>query len=88
MRLRRHFGDTARSTRRGRATPASIVAAGTVIPEKTVIEPNSLVVGVPGKTRRKLGPEDEQMILRYARNYLDYTQTYLNERRLKTENPG
>jgi len=66
----------------------SIIAAGTVIPEDTVIEPNSLVVGVPGKIRRKLTPEDEEMILHYARNYLDYTQTYLNERRLKTENPG
>ena len=66
----------------------SIIAAGTVIPEKTIIEPNSLVVGVPGKVRRKLGPDDDEMILGYARNYLDYTQTYLNERRLKTENPG
>jgi carbonic anhydrase/acetyltransferase-like protein (isoleucine patch superfamily) len=67
---------------------SSIVAAGTVIPEKMVIEPNSLVIGVPGKVRRKLGPQDEETILRYARNYLDYTQTYLNERLLKTENPG
>ena len=66
----------------------SIIAAGTVIPEKTVIEPNSLVIGVPGKVRKKLGQPDEEMILRYARNYLDYTQIYLNERRLKTENPG
>lgn len=66
----------------------SIVAAGTVIPEKMVIEPNSLVIGVPGKVRRKLGPTDVEMILRYARNYLDYTQIYLNERRLKSENPG
>ncbi|HWY71578.1 MAG TPA: gamma carbonic anhydrase family protein [Terriglobales bacterium] len=66
----------------------SIIAAGTVIPESTVIEANSLVVGVPGKMRRKLGAQDEELILRYARNYLDYTQTYLNERRLKTENPG
>lgn len=66
----------------------SIVAAGTVIPEKTLIEPNSLVVGVPGKIRRKLGPDDEEMILRYARNYLDYTQAYLKERRLKAESPG
>ena len=57
----------------------SIVAAGTVIPENTVIEPNSLVMGVPGKVRKKLN--DEEMILRYARNYLDYTQTYLQEQR-------
>lgn len=59
----------------------SIVAAGTVIPENVVIEPGSLVMGVPGKVRKKLALEDEEMILRYARNYLDYTQTYLAERR-------
>jgi carbonic anhydrase/acetyltransferase-like protein (isoleucine patch superfamily) len=58
----------------------SIVAAGTVVPENAVIEPNSLVVGVPGKHRKKLGPADEETILRYARNYLDYTRTYLAER--------
>ena len=58
----------------------SIIAAGTVIPENMVIEPNSLVMGVPGKVRKKLNAKDEEMILRYARNYLDYTQTYLNER--------
>jgi carbonic anhydrase/acetyltransferase-like protein (isoleucine patch superfamily) len=66
----------------------SIIAAGTVIPEGVVIEPNSLVMGVPGKVRKQLRPEDEEMILRYARNYLDYTQTYLAERRTRTENPG
>ncbi|MBV9073052.1 MAG: gamma carbonic anhydrase family protein [Acidobacteria bacterium] len=58
----------------------SIVAAGTVIPEGMVIEPNSLVMGVPGKVRKKLTTEGEEMILRYARNYLEYTQTYLRER--------
>ena len=61
----------------------SIIAAGTVIAEDTIIEPNSLVMGVPGKVRKQLRPEDEEMILRYARNYLDYTQTYLAERRAK-----
>lgn len=58
----------------------SIVAAGTVVPENTVIEANSLVMGVPGKVRRKLAAQDEEMILQYARNYLDYTLSYLQER--------
>ena len=66
------------NTRIGRG---SIIAAGTVIPEGIVIPPNSLVMGVPGKVKKQLKPEDEEMILRYARNYLDYTQTYLQERR-------
>src|ERR1700735_3175756 len=55
----------------------SIIAAGAVIPEHTVIPPNSLVAGVPGKVRRTLGPEDRELILKYARNYLDYTAIYL-----------
>jgi carbonic anhydrase/acetyltransferase-like protein (isoleucine patch superfamily) len=58
----------------------SIVAAGAVIPEQTVIPPNSLVTGVPGKIRRTLGDEDRKMILKYAQNYLDYTEIYLNEK--------
>jgi carbonic anhydrase/acetyltransferase-like protein (isoleucine patch superfamily) len=59
----------------------SIVAAGTLIPEGTVIEPASLVMGVPGKVRRKLSDQDQEAILRYARNYLGYRETYLAESR-------
>ena len=58
----------------------SIIAAGTLIPEKTVVEPESLWMGSPGKFRRKLGPEDQETILRYARNYLGYKDEYLKER--------
>ncbi len=57
----------------------SIVAAGAVIPEQTVIPPNSLVAGVPGKIRRTLGDEDRALILKYSQNYLDYTAIYLKE---------
>ena len=57
----------------------SIIAAGAVIPEQTVIPPNSLVAGVPGKIRRTLGEEDRATILKYAKNYLDYTAIYLAE---------
>jgi len=57
----------------------SIIAAGTLIPEKTVVEPESLWMGSPGKFRRKLGPEDQETILRYARNYLGYREEYLRE---------
>src|SRR5574337_732229 len=58
----------------------SIIAAGTLIPEKTVVEPGSLWVGSPGKFRRKLDAQDQEMIMRYARNYLGYKDTYLKER--------
>lgn len=59
----------------------SILAAGTLIPENTVIEPRSLVMGAPGKVRRQLNDDDQEMILRYARNYLGYKETYLAERK-------
>lgn len=57
----------------------SIIAAGTLIPEKTVVEPGSLWMGSPGKLYRKLDDLDQGMILRYARNYLDYKDAYLKE---------
>lgn len=57
----------------------SIIAAGAVIPEQTIIPPNSLVAGVPGKVKKTLGDEDRKMILQYAQNYLDYTAIYLKE---------
>jgi carbonic anhydrase/acetyltransferase-like protein (isoleucine patch superfamily) len=57
----------------------SIIAAGAVIPEHTVIPPRSLVAGVPGKVRRQLGDADRELILKYARNYLDYVAIYLKE---------
>ena len=58
----------------------SIIAAGTLIPEKTIVEPNSLWMGSPGKFRRELGKDDEATILRYTENYLGYKKQYLRER--------
>jgi len=55
----------------------SIIAAGSLIPEKTIVEPGSLWMGSPGKFRRKLDDRDQQMIMRYARNYLEYKESYL-----------
>jgi carbonic anhydrase/acetyltransferase-like protein (isoleucine patch superfamily) len=62
----------------------SIIGAGTLIPEKTIVEPNSLWVGSPGKFRRKLEKSDEEMILRYAENYLGYKKSY----RMEKKEPG
>ena len=62
-----------------RVGSGSIVAAGAVIPEGMVIPPRSLVAGVPGKLRRELGDADRELILQYAKNYLDYTAIYLKE---------
>jgi carbonic anhydrase/acetyltransferase-like protein (isoleucine patch superfamily) len=64
-----------------RVRTGCIIAAGTVIPENTVIEGYSLWAGVPGKMKKKLEESDQEMIRRYARNYLDYLEIYLRERR-------
>jgi len=57
----------------------TIIAAGTLIPEGVVIEPGSLVMGSPGKVRRKLSEEEKASILTYGRNYLGYKEQYLKE---------
>jgi carbonic anhydrase/acetyltransferase-like protein (isoleucine patch superfamily) len=57
----------------------SIIAAGAVLPEHTVVPPRTLWAGVPGKLRRELGDGDRKLILEYAQNYLDYTAIYLAE---------
>src|SRR5579863_29296 len=57
----------------------SILAAGTVLPEHTVVPPRSLWFGVPGKRRRPLEDKDHALILQYAQNYLDYVEIYLAE---------
>jgi carbonic anhydrase/acetyltransferase-like protein (isoleucine patch superfamily) len=59
----------------------SIIAAGTLIPEKTIVEAGSLWMGSPGKFRRKLDEKDQESILRYANNYLGYKEAYLKERK-------
>lgn len=57
----------------------SILAAGTLIPERTVVEPGSLWMGAPGKFRRYLTDEEKASILTYRTNYLGYKDQYLRE---------
>ena len=57
----------------------SIIAAGAVVPEHTVVPPKTLWAGVPAKLRRQLTDADHALILEYARNYLDYVGIYLKE---------
>ena len=57
----------------------SIIAAGAVLPEHTVVAPRTLWAGVPARLRRDLGDADRKLILEYAQNYLDYVQIYLAE---------
>jgi len=44
-----------------------------------VVPPRTLWAGVPGKQRRTLEDKDRELILQYAKNYLDYVKIYLAE---------
>jgi carbonic anhydrase/acetyltransferase-like protein (isoleucine patch superfamily) len=57
----------------------SIIAAGALIPEGTIVPPRTLWAGLPAKQRRELSDADRDMILMYAKNYLNYTKIYLAE---------
>ncbi len=55
----------------------SIVAAGSLITENTVVPPRSLVLGMPAKVKRQLTDKEVASIDEYARRYYEYKETYL-----------
>lgn len=55
----------------------SVIAAGAVVPPGMTVPPCSLVVGVPGKVMRDLGPEAEDENRRVADHYVGYAKGYL-----------
>ena len=55
----------------------SIIAAGSVVTESTVVPPRSLFVGAPARFRRHLTEDDLALIRRYAANYVAYKDSYL-----------
>lgn len=57
----------------------SIIAAGTLIAEGTEVPPGSLFMGHLGRLRRTLTEEEQATIDRYARNYVEYKESYKNE---------
>jgi carbonic anhydrase/acetyltransferase-like protein (isoleucine patch superfamily) len=57
----------------------SIVAAGTLVPEGFVVPPGSMVMGLPGKVRRPLTPEEDASIKWYADNYVRYRLDFQSE---------
>jgi carbonic anhydrase/acetyltransferase-like protein (isoleucine patch superfamily) len=56
---------------------ASIVAAGTLVTEGTVVPPRSLVMGSPGKVRRPLTDDEVATVLGYAERYVQYRLDYM-----------
>jgi carbonic anhydrase/acetyltransferase-like protein (isoleucine patch superfamily) len=57
----------------------SVIAAGSVIAEGTVVPPGSLFMGVPGKLRRQVSPEETKRILEGAKHYVEYKNTFMRE---------
>jgi carbonic anhydrase/acetyltransferase-like protein (isoleucine patch superfamily) len=62
-----------------RVGEGSIVAAGAVVAEDTVIPPRSLYMGVPAKLRRKVTEDEEAFIRMHAEHYIQYKASYLAE---------
>jgi len=58
----------------------SIVAAGSLLPEGMVVPPGSLVMGVPGRVRRSLTPDEVASVDAYAERYREYKDAYLGRR--------
>ena len=63
----------------------SIVGAGALLTEGTVVPPRSLVLGMPAKVRRDLTDAEIASIDQYARRYCEYKETYLEARSQKPE---
>lgn len=57
----------------------SLVAAGAVVLEDTIIPPRSLVAGVPAKVRRELTDDEVAALAHNAATYADRAQKYANE---------
>lgn len=57
----------------------SIIAAGALVTQHTVVPPRTLWAGVPAKQLRELTDKDLEFIRMYAQNYLDYVDAFLKE---------
>lgn len=53
-----------------------LIAAGTLIPENTVIPPYSLVMGTPGKVVKEVTQEHIDLIHQTAEHYMEYSRQY------------
>lgn len=62
-----------------RVGEGSIIAAGAVVAENTVIPPRSLYMGVPARLKRAVTEDEQAFIRKHAENYLKY-RTYYQEK--------
>src|ERR1035438_4342553 len=63
-----------------RVGAGSIVAAGALVAEDTVIPPRSLYMGVPAKLKRAVTDDELAFIDMHATNYLRYKIDYLDKK--------
>ena len=59
----------------------SIVGAGALIPENTVVPPGSVYLGVPGRRVRDVTSEDRERIERHAKSYIRQKDFHLEAAR-------
>lgn len=57
----------------------SIIAAGAVVPGGAEIPPDSLVIGVPGKVRASVRPEQRQSTVENAQRYVALAEKRLEQ---------
>ncbi len=55
-----------------------VVGAGALVKENAVVPAGSLVVGVPGKVVRRLGPEQIEALAASARRYVELSKNYMS----------
>ncbi|MBQ27423.1 MAG: gamma carbonic anhydrase family protein [Nitrospiraceae bacterium] len=53
-----------------------IIAAGALVLERTIVPPNTLMVGSPARPKRQLTDDELQWIKTSANNYLSYVKDY------------
>jgi gamma-carbonic anhydrase len=64
----------------------TIIGAGAIVTPGTIIPPNSLVLGIPGKVVRTVGPDQAERIRQTAMHYIQFARAYRRaeqERRLR-----
>ncbi len=57
----------------------SVVGSGAVVPPGTVVPPHSLVMGVPGKVVKDLGPGSAERNRSFSDSYVKYALSYLEK---------
>jgi carbonic anhydrase/acetyltransferase-like protein (isoleucine patch superfamily) len=55
----------------------SVIGAGAVVPKGLIVPPGSLVLGVPGRVVKQLGPEAKAANTRLALKYVELSRRYM-----------